>query len=114
MVLVVLVTILLQGNFRATWHWRVVWPWTYWYGPVGWDTGTAHWAALPGSPQWWLVYLLAVCALGVLAAVYHDPEADRGKLRAVIASVLVLAVVALTLTMTLGLDGTVYNPVTGT
>lgn len=111
-VLVVLVTILLQGNFSSTWHWRVVWPWTQWYGPVGWNTGTGHWAALPGSPQVWVVYLLAVCALGVLAAIYHDPESDRATLRTLIAGVLVVAGVALALTMTLGLDHTVYNPLT--
>jgi hypothetical protein len=112
-VVIVLITILLQGNFQSTWHWRVVWPWTYWYGPVGWDTGNGHWAALPGSPQLWLVYLLAVCALGVLAAIYHDPESDRARLRKVIAGVAVVAVAALVLTMTLGLDTAVYNPITG-
>jgi hypothetical protein len=112
-VLVVLVTILMQGNFQSTWHWRVVWPWTYWYGPVGWDTGSGRWAALPGSPQLWLVYLLAVCALGVLAAIYHDPESDRATLRKVIAGVAVVAVVALVLTMTLGLDQAAYNPIIG-
>jgi hypothetical protein len=111
-VVVVLVTILLQGNFQSTWHWRVVWPWTHWYGPLGWDTGDGHWVVLPGSPQLWLVYLLAVCALGVLVAIYHDPESDRGTLRKVISGVLVVAVVALALTMTLGLDEAVYNPIT--
>ncbi len=112
-VLVVLVTIVLQGNFTWTWNWRVVWPWTYWYGPAGWDTGDNHWAALPGSPQIWLVYLLAVCTLGVLVAIYHDRESDRATLRKVIAGVLVVAVVAVVLTMALGLGATVYNPITG-
>jgi hypothetical protein len=112
-VLVVLVTILMQGNFTWTWHWRVVWPWTQWYGPVGWNTGDDHWAALPGSPQMWLVYLLAVLALGVLVAIYHDAESDRVTLRKVIAGVVVVAVAALVLTMTLGLGETVYNPITG-
>jgi hypothetical protein len=112
-VLIVLVTIVMQGNFQATWHWRMVWPWTYWYGPVGWDTGNGHWAALPGSPQLWLIYLVAVCALGVLAAIYHDPESDRRRLRTLIAGVVVVAVLALALSMTLGLDETVYNPITG-
>ncbi len=112
-VLVVLVTILMQGNFQSTWHWRMVWPWTFWYGPLGWNTGSGHWIALPGSPQLWLVYLLAVCALGVLAAIYHDPESDRVTLRKLIAGVVVVAVVALGLTMTLGLDEAVHNPITG-
>lgn len=112
-VLVVLVTIVMQGNFKSTWHWRVVWPWTYWYGPVGWNTGTGHWAAMPGSVQLWVFYLLAVCTLGILAAVYHDPESDRGRLRKLIAGVAVVAVVTLALTMSLGLGETFYNPITG-
>ncbi|MGN0065198.1 MAG: hypothetical protein ACI379_13250, partial [Nocardioides sp.] len=50
-VLLVIVTILLQGNFEQTWRWHVVWPWTYWYGPLGWsstDTTEGFWVALPG------------------------------------------------------------------
>jgi hypothetical protein len=112
-VLVVLVTIVMQGNFEATWHWRVVWPWTYWYGPVGWDTGEGHWAALPGSPQLWIAYLLALCVLGVLVAVYHDPESDRSRLRVLIAATAVAAVVAVVLTMVFGLPEATWNPVTG-
>jgi hypothetical protein len=112
-VLVVLVTLIMQGNFESTWHWRVVWPWTYFYGPVGWNTGTSHWLALPGAPGLWLLYLLALCALGVLVAVYHDPEADRARLRGLIGGTVVVAVVALALTMTLGLDHSAYNPIAG-
>jgi hypothetical protein len=111
-VLVVLVTILMQGNFESTWHWRVIWPWTYWYGPVGWNSGTDHWAALPGSPQVWIVYLLAVCALGVLVALYHDPESARGRLRLLIGATALVAVVAVVLTMTTGLAEVAYNPLT--
>jgi hypothetical protein len=112
-VLVVLVTILMQGNFEATWRWRVVWPWTQWYGPVGWNTGDGHWAVLPGSPLMWVVYLLSLCALGVLVAVYHDPESDRAALRRAIGAVLVVAVVAVGLTIALGSSEAVFNPVTG-
>ncbi len=112
-VLVVLVTIVMQGNFRSTWHWRVLWPWTQWYGPVGWNSGDNHWAALPGSPPVWLLYLLAVCALGILAAIYHDRESDRITLRKLIAGVGAVALAALVLTMTLGLDQVAYNPVIG-
>ncbi|WP_433219704.1 hypothetical protein ACQP00_15950 [Dactylosporangium sp. CS-047395] len=112
-VLLVLVTILMQGNFESTWRWRVVWPWTYWYGPLGWNTGTGHWVALPGSPQLWIVYLLALCALGLLVALYHDPESPRTRLRLLIAATLAVAVAALVLTMLLGLPAAVYNPLTG-
>ncbi|WP_433061106.1 hypothetical protein [Dactylosporangium sp. CS-033363] len=112
-VLLVLVTILMQGNFESTWRWRVIWPWTYWYGPIGWSSGTGHWVALPGSPQWWIVYLLALCALGLLVALYHDPEPDRTRLRVLIAVTLAVAVAALVLTMLLGLPDAVPNPIAG-
>jgi hypothetical protein len=112
-VLVVIVTILMQGNFEATWRWRVIWPWTQWYGPVGWNTGDGHWAVLPGSPVMWVAYLLSLCVLGVLVAVYHDPESDRPALRKVIGAVVVVAVVAVGLTMALGASEAVFNPVTG-
>jgi hypothetical protein len=112
-VLVVLVTILMQGNFEATWRWRVVWPWTYWYGPLGWNTGTGHWVALPGSPQVWTAYLLTLCLLGVLVAIYHDPESDRRRLRLLIAAAGVVAVGFLVLTMVTGLPEATWNPVTG-
>ena len=112
-VLLVLVTILMQGNFRSTYHWRVVWPWTYWYGPFGFDTGTSHWLALPGSPEMWVLYLVALCTLGILVAIYHDPQSNRGTLRKLISAVGVIAVVALALTMTLGLHQPFYNPIVG-
>ncbi|MET7398059.1 hypothetical protein ABZS66_31665 [Dactylosporangium sp. NPDC005572] len=112
-VLVVLVTIILQGNFEATWRWRVAWPWTYWYGPFGWNSGTGHWLALPGSPHLWVAYLLALCALGVLVAIYHDPESDRARLRLLIGATAGVAAVALVLTMLLGLPEATWNPITG-
>ncbi|MBU2664027.1 hypothetical protein KOI35_11050 [Actinoplanes bogorensis] len=111
-VLVVLITIVMQGNFESTWHWRVIWPWTYWYGPIGWNTGDDQWVALPGSPQLWIVYLLAICAVGVLVALYHDPESDRSRLRMLIGIGAAVAVVAVVLTMVLGLPDAVPNPLT--
>ncbi len=109
-VLVVLLTILMQGNFRSTWHWRMVWPWTYWYGPFGWNN-TDRWVVLPGSPYAWLVYLFALCGLGVLAAVYHDPESDRRALRRAISATVLVAAVMVVLSMTLGLNAAAVNPV---
>ena len=115
-VVVVLVSILMQGNFEATWRWHVVWPWTYWYGPLGWSsagTGEAHWMALPGSPFAWIGYLAALCVLGLLVALYHDPEADRARLTRWIAAVAAGAVALLALTLLLGLDAAVSNPLPG-
>lgn len=116
-VVVVVVTIVMQGNFQSTWRWHMVWPWTYWYGPVGWgDTGGdgAPWKELPGSPLWWLVYLVGLCVLGVLVALYRDPEGNRTRRRRQVAVVAVVAVAALLLTMTTGLPDPVINPLVGT
>lgn len=116
LVVTVLITILLQGNFESTWRWHVVWPWTYWYGPLGWstvDTGGTYWVALPGSPFAWIGYLVALCVLGVLVALYHDREADRARLAKQIVVVLVVAVVALALTMLTGLDEPIRNALPG-
>lgn len=115
-VLVVIVSILLQGNFESTWRWHVVWPWTYWYGPLGWSTtgiGDTHWVALPGSPFVWIGYLAALCVLGMLLALYHDPEGPRARLRTALLATGVAAVVLLVLTMTTGLAEPYVNPLPG-
>lgn len=115
-VLLALVTIVLQGNFESTWRWKVVWPWTYWYGPLGWSTAggdETHWVATPGSPQLWIVYLLALCALGVVAALAHDAEAPRGRLVRTAVALGLVALGALALTMLLGLPDPAVNPVPG-
>ncbi len=116
-VVVVVVTIVMQGNFQSTWRWHVVWPWTYWYGPVGWgDSGGdgAPWKELPGSPFWWLGYLIALCVLGVLVALYRDPEASSARRRLQIVIVAAVAVATLVATMMTGLPAPVINPLIGT
>ncbi len=40
----------------------------------------AHWLALPGSPQLWVLYRLALCTLGYWS-IYHDLQPNRGTLR---------------------------------
>lgn len=110
LVLVVVVSILMQGNFESTWSWKAFWPWTYWYGPLGWSSGTGTWVATPGSPVAWIGYLAALCALGLQLAIVHDPESDRARLKRGIAITLVVAAVALALTLTLGLPDAYVNP----
>lgn len=115
-VVLVLVTIVLQGNFEWSHRWHVVWPWTYWYGPLGWSGGGPdgrNWLALPGSPFAWIGYLVALIVLGVLVAVYHDADRDRRRLHRAIPAVGALAALALVLTFVLGLDQTAVNPVVG-
>lgn len=109
-VVVVLVTVLMQGNFEALQRIRLVWPWTYFYGPLGFDTGTEQWVALTGSPFWWIGYLLGLCALGVLLAMAHDPESDRRAVGRAIAVTVVACLVLVTLSIAGGLGQTTPNP----
>lgn len=111
-VLMVVVTMPLQGWFESTWRWHMVWPWRHWYGPLAFtaEGEPVHWVALPGSPQMWIVCLALLCATGVTVALYHDPEGPRPRLRTVIAILLAAAVVALVLTMVTGLPHAFHNP----
>ena len=89
---------------------RLVFPWTAWAAGV-----TDHKAAyLPGAPGWWLLYALALCALAILAAVRHDPDADTRRCRQIAAILVAVAVVALALSMTTGAQHTRYSPVPAT
>ena len=114
-VVMIVVTILMQGIFEFTLSWRMVWVWTQWAGPTGSDGdplgGEDAFGLFPGSPYFWVLYLAAVCALGVLAALHHDPESDRRASRRAIAAVAALAAVLAVLSMTLGVDGTIVNQI---
>ena len=70
----VLVTIVMQGLVEPLRHVRVFWPWTYFGGPYGVDGDPERWLILSGSPQWYCVYLVVLCALGVVVAALHDRE----------------------------------------
>lgn len=110
LVLMVLVTILMQGLFEFTRAWRVVWPWTHFHSPIGVEGDPNRWAVLPGSPYWYVGYQAALCVIGVLVAMLRDPESERrGVVRAVLIAV-VVALGLLTLTMIGGYDETLYNP----
>lgn len=83
-------------------------PWTQWSAGV--TDGRAVYFG--GSPQWWLVYAVALCALAVVAAMYRDPDADHRRYRVVAALVVVVAAVSVSLAATTGVDHTRYLPVT--
>lgn len=110
-VLVVLATILLQGGgvVGDEQPYRVVWVWTYFLTQreVGdeWHLGT-----LAGNPIIWVLYLVALCALGVVVAVYHDRDSDRSRLRKVALGLVAAAVVLAVLTMTVGYTEGVISP----
>jgi hypothetical protein len=111
----IVVTILMQGIFPATRSWRMVWVWTQWAGPVGLDGngfgGEDAWGFLPGSPFFWVLYLAALCALAVLAAVHHDPEANRPAIRRATFAVAAGAAVFAILSIGLGVDSIIVNPI---
>ncbi|QLQ09320.1 MAG: hypothetical protein HZY75_01625 [Nocardioidaceae bacterium] len=115
-VLVVLVTILLQGVAEGGQPYRVFWVWTYFVGQVstGWDfdyEGATHWATAPGNPYLWVLYLVVLCVLGVVLAARHDPEADRFKLKWIALGLGGLALLLGVLTMTVGFTEVIINPI---
>jgi hypothetical protein len=110
------VTILMQGIFESTLSWRMVWVWTQWAGPTGVDGdvlgGEDAFGFFPGSPFFWVLYLAALCILGVLAALYHDAESNRQALRKAIVAVAAVAVVLAVLSSAFGVDGIIVNRIT--
>ena len=114
-VAIIIVTILMQGIFEVTRSWRMVWVWTQWAAPTGLDgdatAGDDAFSLFPGSPYFWVLYLAAVCTLGVLAALHHDSEADRPTNRKVIVVVVVVAAVFAVLSIASGVDGLIVNPI---
>lgn len=103
-------SILMQGLFEALRTVRVVMPFTYWGGPFGVPGDDMRMILLPGSPQAWVVYLMCLCGLGCVAALWHDPEARTRRLMATGAVLAGAAVLAAVLAAGLGLDTTVVNP----
>jgi hypothetical protein len=111
-VVLVIATIMLQGGlFRGGQPYRVFWFWTYFLsqstegGP-----GQHHFTTFPGNPYIWIAYLVAVCALGVVAAVRHDPDSDRAKLDKVALGLVAVAVTLGVLAMTVGFTASIVSP----
>ena len=83
-------------------------------GQFGWGPdadGSIHFKTAPGNPFIWVLYLVVVCALGVVAAVYHDPESDRFRLRTIALGLFGLALVLGVLTMVVGYSDVLVNPI---
>lgn len=110
-VLLVLATILLQGALvGGEQPYRVFWVWTYFVTQVQGPDGVYHFATLPGNPYIWIAYLGALCALGLVLAVRHDPDSDRAGLRRTAFGLVVAAGLLGILTMTVGFTESVVNP----
>jgi hypothetical protein len=109
-VLLVILTIMLQGSLvGGEQPYRVFWVWTYFLTQRSVD-GEWHLGTLPGNPFIWVLYLLALCALGVVVAVRHDVESDRTALTKAALGLTALAVVLGVLTMTVGYTDGVISP----
>lgn len=107
---VVAVCVVLQGLIEPLRRVRVVAPWTHWGGSLGINGDPERMLIFPGSPYWWLAYLLCLCGLGAIAALLHDPDAPRRPLLQAATAVGALAVVATVLAIVTGIPDQVVNP----
>ncbi len=109
----VALAIVFQGLFEPLRRIRVFMPWTYWGGPFGIDTGSQRSIVLTGSPHWWVLYLLTLCAVAALMALRQDRTWRLQRNRAAVAVLLGTAVIACLLAMWTGTPDTIINPLPG-
>ena len=111
-VLLVLVTIVMQGGLvGGEQPYRVFWFWTYFLTQSSSGAPDAHhFTTYPGNPFLWIAYLVAVCALGVVLAVRHDPDSDRATLDKAALGLVAVAVLLGVLAMTVGFTESVVSP----
>ena len=112
-VLLIMLTIVFQGIVEPLRYVRVFMPWTYFGGPYGVDGDPQRWVILTGSPFWYCLYLVALCAIGVVVALLHDREEPRLPLLRVLVGLGVVAVVLFVLSMTTGVQEVMVNPLPG-
>jgi hypothetical protein len=110
-VVVVIVTVVMQPLFGWAERPRLAWIWIHFYGLDGVEGDPERLVAEPGSPYFYIGYQVALCILGVLVAMYRDPESDRTGLRRRIAAVAGVAVVLLGLAVLAGPDSVQPSPV---
>ena len=109
-VLLVILTIMMQGIFEPLRYIRTIAPWTYFTGPFGVDGDGDRMVILTGSPWWYVAYLAALCAVGVIVALLHDRENRRNSLVTALVVAGALAVVFCVLAMTTGVQSEMINP----
>ena len=110
-VALIVVTVLGQSPFLDTSgsEWRLWAPWAIWH--TG-DNADGTQTLVAGNPAAYLGYLLALGALAVLGAMWHDRTARTPRLRAIIAAVAVTAVAFFVLAATTGNhDDRVSDPI---
>lgn len=96
-----------SGIIEEIREYRQVMPWTGWYGA---DNGAGADIFYPGNPHWWLVYTVCLCVLAVVAALWHDRDLGRRRLRTVAVVAALVAVTATTLSITTGVQETRLSP----
>lgn len=110
-VVVVALTIVMQGIFDPLIRVRVVMPWTYWGGPLGVEGDAERMVVLPGSPYWWVAYVACLSAGALILALLHDGERPRRRLVALAGIVGAVAVAACLLAMWTGTPEVLVNPI---
>jgi hypothetical protein len=110
---VVATAIVFQGLFDPLRRIRVFMPWTYWGGPFGIDGDPQRSIVLTGSPQWWVVYLLTLCAIGATVAIRHDPDQRDRRSNIALGVLVAVAVTTCLLAMWTGTADTIVNPLPG-
>ena len=112
-VVLIMLTIVFQGIVEPLRYVRVFMPWTYFGGPYGIEGAPERWLILTGSPFWYCLYLVALCAIGVVVAMLHDREQPRQTLVRVLVGLALVAVVLCVLAMTTGVQEVMVNPLPG-
>lgn len=109
----VALVIVFQGLFEPLRRIRVVMPWTYWGGPFGIDGDPQRSMVFTGSPHWWAVYLLVLCAIAALVALRQDRAWRSPRNAAALTALVIAAVVTCLLAMWTGTADTIINPLPG-
>lgn len=109
-VLLVALTIMMQGLFEPLRYPRLIAPWTYFSGPYGVPGDAERTLILTGSPQWYCGYLFALCALGIVLALLHDREQPRRTLFIALGVIAAISVVTCVLAITTGVQEVMINP----
>lgn len=110
-VLVVVVTMVMQPLFDTVERVRLLWVWVHFLAPSGVEGDAERMVLHTGSPFWFICYQAALCALGVLVAVAHDPGSRGPRLRRALAVVAAIAVATFVLALMVGPDVVVPGPV---
>lgn len=109
----VALAIVFQGLFEPLRRIRVFMPWTYWGGPFGIDGDPQRSMVFSGSPHWWAVYLLVLCAIAALVALRRDHTWRSRRNGIALAALVVIVVLTCLAAMWTGTPDTIINPLPG-